>query len=290
MSSPTHGHTERSGDRDDIGVGPSDEPRRTDLVGDRGVDGRGRGHRHRRRHPSADVEESAAQGRPPTARGGDVHGAASLGLARHRTGRAQLRADRRPRRSLRVHPPADRGGVRGQPVRRATRGRRVGATQRIAPPRSRPGMANGVGLGDQPGGTRWVDPLALRRHGALHRHAPAGRRSQHPGVEAAPDVRVEGQPRLGRPAAGAAPRLAHDARPRQAREAEARTAAHRAHLLPLRVQGDAARGVPAGDRTHEGRRRRTQDRWRTRQLDQTTELDRPWLRDDPAGRHRVGTR
>lgn len=34
----------------------------------------------------------------------------------------------------------------------------------------------------------------------------------------------------------------------------------------------------------------TQDRWRTRQLDQTTELDLPWLRDDPAGRHRVGTR
>ncbi len=29
----------------------------------------------------------------------------------------------------------------------------------------------------------------------------------------------------------------------------------------------------------------TQDRWRTRQLDQTTELDVPWIQNGVAGRH-----
>ncbi len=29
----------------------------------------------------------------------------------------------------------------------------------------------------------------------------------------------------------------------------------------------------------------TQDRWRTRQLDQTTELDFPWIQNGVAGRH-----
>lgn len=34
----------------------------------------------------------------------------------------------------------------------------------------------------------------------------------------------------------------------------------------------------------------TQDRWRTAQFDQTTELDFPWIKDDAAGRHHVNNR
>jgi hypothetical protein len=34
----------------------------------------------------------------------------------------------------------------------------------------------------------------------------------------------------------------------------------------------------------------TQDRWRTTQLDKTTELDFPWINNGDAGRHRVNAR
>ena len=68
--------------------------------------------------------------RTGAATGDDVHGAAPLRLARHRTGGAQLRADRRPRHPVRLRQPSDRRRVRGPRARRPTRSRRTRPSQR----------------------------------------------------------------------------------------------------------------------------------------------------------------